>query len=372
MGALYDQVEKWLSDAPQAAHLIRALETLPLLGWTAREPAQASLPMLCQWGHVVEVTRAIPGADVMLAAMAEQIVATGSPKSKVWSELSGAAVSVSLGAIAAGRIPENESRSADWVMVWPEDCEVDVEVTSPLEKEFHRARRRIASELVDELMDATRGFDLVIHLVDPTNSMVLDEVRSAIQRLTEGEVCESVGRWQVRAEGIDRDPSTLFVAGQDQKPQWWPADHVRAFCVKSLVAGPTTIKATAQTRVCVGMPFHRYINPVQHKAERPQGRSGLPFLIAIDIKDLPGGLNAIPSAVEGYLPLWRTVSGILLFQEFQSFEHIGWIARLIKNPHAVSALPPSIGGGVDLDNVFEIRRPIREVRIPSPRPTAHE
>lgn len=369
MGALYDQLEKWLSDKPQAAHLIRVLETLPLSDWTAREPAQASLPMLCQWGHVVEMTRSIPGADVMLAAIAEQIIASGSPQSKVWSELSGAAVSVALGAIAAGRIPESESRTADWLMVWPEDCEVDVEVTSPMEKEFHRVRRTLASELVDGLMDATRGFDLVIDVVDPTDSNVLREVRSAIQHLTEGEVRESVGKWQVRAERIDRDPFTLFVAGQDQEPKWWPTDHVRAFCFKSLVAGPTTVKASAQTRVAVGMPFHRYMNPVQHKAEKPQGRVGLPFLIAIDIKDLPGGLRGIPSAVEGYLPLWRSVSGILLFQEFQSFEHIGWIARLIKNPHAVVPLPTSIGDGVDLGNVFEIRRPIREELIPSPQPT---
>lgn len=368
MGALYDQFEEWLCDQPQAAHLIRLLETLPISGWTVRQPAQASLPMLCQWGHVVEMTRSIPGADVMLAAMGEQILASGSPKSQVWSELSAAAVSIALGAIAAGRIPESESRTADWRMVWPENCEVDVEVTSPMEKEFHRVRRRIASELVDELMDATRGFDLVIHVVDPTDPKVLHEVRSAILRLTEGEIRESVCRWQVRAVGIDRDPATLFVAGQDQKPQWWPTDHVRAFCFKSLVASPTTTKATAQTRVAVGMPFHRYINPVQRKAEKPQGQSGLPFLIAIDIEDLPGGLRGVPSAVEGYLPLWRSVSGILLFQEFQCFEHIGWIARLIKNPHAAVPLPTSIGDGVDLGDVFEIRRAIRDQRIPSREP----
>jgi hypothetical protein len=199
----------------------------------------------------------------------------------------------------------------------------------------------------------------VIHVVDPTDAKALHEVQEAVHHLQEGEFRESAGRWEVRAERIDRDPATLFVAGQDEKPEWWPTDHVRAFCFKSLVAGPATIKATAQTRVAVGMPFHRYINPVQHKAEKPQGQVGLPFLIAIDIKDLPGALRGIPSAVEGYLPLWGSVSGILLFQEFHSFEQIGWIGRLIKNPHAAVPLPASIVDGID-SNVFEVRRPIRD------------
>jgi hypothetical protein len=119
------------------------------------------------------------------------------------------------------------------------------------------------------------------------------------------------------------------------------------------VAGPETTEAPPQVRVWTGLPFVSYLNPVKKKTDAPQGTKGLPFLIAVDVSGLPGALKEIPRAVEGFLPFWPAVSGILLYRDLSGFELVGWEWRFVRNPHATEQLPLSMpGGGGDAVHVW--------------------
>jgi hypothetical protein len=111
--------------------------------------------------------------------MAREIAALDAPTLETFAELSAAGLCVALGAIMAGRIPEGQSRIADWRMVWPVDAEVDVEVTVGRKKQAHLDREEAAKLLINELFDEYRSFDLVIDMLDSTNKSHYEAVRQA-------------------------------------------------------------------------------------------------------------------------------------------------------------------------------------------------
>jgi hypothetical protein len=103
-----------------------------------------------------------------------------------------------------------------------------------------------------------------------------------------------------------------------------------------------------------GVPYNSYVNPIMRKADFPQGTAGLPFLLAVDVSDLAGALREIPRAVAGFLPFWKAVSGILLFHDVMGVDQVGWLWRLIRNPHSVVPLPEALcAGRADLPQTME-------------------
>lgn len=81
------------------------------------------------------------------------------------------------------------------------------------------------------------------------------------------------------------------------------------------------------------------------KADSPQGEVGQPFLVVVDIANLPGAFSEMPRVLTGYLPFWKSISGILLYQDFKHVEKVGWLWRLINNPFAEVPLPEGLHNG---------------------------
>lgn len=346
MGSLYEQFASVLPRDPAVRDFVQEVEGLPgLAGWRMEEPTASRWPTVVGWGHVLTMTRNIPGGDRIRTALAKEILNSGAPAPETFAELSAAGLCIALGAVAAGRIPEGSKRTADWRMVWPTDAEMDVEVTVGNKKKAHVQRRAAAHVLASGLLDSSRPFDLIIDVVDPTRQATVDEIRLAVEGISEGDRLASSGCWEVRAEPITREPTVLFIAGQDQAPDWWPAAHARSCAWCAQVAVQDAAKAPPQVRVWTGLPFDSYVNPAKRKAEAPQGTKGLPFLVAVDIQGLPGAFGEIPCVVEGLLPFWTAVSGILLFQDLAGFDGVGWMWRLVQNPHAHVQLPESFSSG---------------------------
>ena len=94
------------------------------------------------------------------------------------------------------------------------------------------------------------------------------------------------------------------------------------------------------------------------KAAKPQGKKGVPFLIALDVQDLPGAFRELPIAILGYLPQWTAVSGILLFLDMMASTKCGWHWRLIQNPHATTSLPESLAARARFEATAETSLPL--------------
>ena len=103
-----------------------------------------------------------------------------------------------------------------------------------------------------------------------------------------------------------------------------------------------TGQANPQVRVNFGVPVTGYINPVQNKADRFQGSGTAPFVIVLDVNQLPDAFNELRRELPRYFPAWEHVSGVLIFQSTSSFSKIGWTIKLLPNPHAHNPLSSGI------------------------------
>jgi hypothetical protein len=345
MGTWYEKVSGLVPDAPIVRDLVESVERVPGLDcWSPRDGLENHWIELISWGFVLWMSRSLAGVDRLQRALGAEIVASGGPAPDTFAELSGAGLCVSLGAVAGGRIPRGNGKTADWRMVWPEDAGIDVEVTVARRKERHVERQALAMDLTKTLFKADRDFDLVVDLVNPTIFEDREAILAVAKTITSGQDVGSPGRWQLRAKAITRNPTVLFTGGQNQRPTWWPVDDARCSVFHGYVAGLETQHAPPQVQVFFGVPYDSYVNPIMRKANFPQGTAGLPFLVAIDISNLPGAFSEMPRAVTGFLPLWKALSGILLFHNLMGIDRVGWLWRLITNPYADVPLPESLCG----------------------------
>lgn len=277
MGKLLDQLGQHLPPDEILRDFIREVEALSgLADWETPAFAATHWPLIVRWGHALWMTRTIAGVERVRQKLGEEIAAENQPRQDTFAELSAAALCVALGAVMAGRIPECDSPSADWRMVWPEDAEVDVEATIAQKKDAHVRRAEAAEKLIEALYDPQRRFDLVVDILDSTNQADCDEIIEASNGILSGEIAAKPGSYEVRAEPITRETTVLYFGGQDPAPAWWPNDQARLYRFFQAVAGPESTTAPPQVRVWTGLPFVSYVNPVMRKADSPQGTGGLP------------------------------------------------------------------------------------------------
>ncbi len=355
MGTWYDKIRRCVSDAPIVRDLVESVERLPGLDkWSPRYGLENHRTELIRWGFALWMTRSLPGVEPLQRDIAGEILASDKPSPETFAELSGAALCVALGAVAGGRIPRGGGRTADWRMAWPGDAGLDLEVTAAKRKKKHVERQAFATDIANVLFTADHEFDLVIDLADPPLPEDRDAILTKAETIASGQTEGDPPRWEMRALKITRAPTVLYTAGQDPRPSWWPVDQARCFVLKGYVAGPDTDRAPSQVRICFGVPYDSYVNPIMRKADSPQGTEGLPFLVAVDIEDLPDAFREIPRAVTGLLPLWKAVSGILLFHGMTSIDRVGWLWRLLRNPYAEVPLPEELcAGRADLPQTME-------------------
>ena len=355
MGAWYERISGRLPDADVVRELVESVEQLPGLDrWCPPLGLENHWSDLIRWGFPLLMTRSLDGVDSLHRSVAADILASHGPSAESFAELSGAGACVGLGAVGGRRIPRSIGRTADWRLVWPDDAAVDVEVTVARRKEKHIVRQTLARDLATTLFRAERDFDLLVDVADPTIREDRDAIVAIADSIAVGRVESLAGRWQLRSQEIARGVTTVLAGSEDVRPPWWSATAARCFVVHQFLAGPDAHRAPPQVRVCFGVPYDSYVNPIMRKADFPQGEAGLPFLLAVDIAGLPGAFQEMPRVVADFFPNWRAVSGILLFQDMMGVDRVGWMWRLLRNPHADLQLPDTLcSGRADLPQAME-------------------
>ena len=341
MGLLYDQLRPHLPVSQTVNNLIESVQQLPgLEKWSLPETSVQLWPKLLQWGLSIWTTRNIPGTEEIRNKLGTEILTTGEPKFATLAELDGAALCIFLGAVAAGKIPEGKERTADWRMVWPNEYNIDVEVTSAEHKQEHVLRKKAAKDLTEVLFQEY-GFDVIVDIVNPTLKSDCEAIVDYISEMKAGDVREVSGHWRVRTEE-KRGTNVIWIGGQDQPPDWWGNDMARSCVFQQMITVKDAVTTPSQIQIWFGLPYQSYINPICRKAESPQGTKGLPFLIAFDVANLPSALSKISKSLDGWFGLWKSVSGILIFHRFCDFHRVGWTWQIISNPSATIKLSEHI------------------------------
>lgn len=335
---------------------IECFAALPELDqWQPKHVSFMETLPLIQLGVSLSLVSTVDTLDPIRRKIGRAIARGEDPDSSDVAEIHAAALCIALGATSLERVKEKSDKTPDFSVSWSAGKTVDLEVTSARAKPAHIERQQIAARVAEQLHNQNRArtWDLIVHYNNPSTEELSRLLKEA-HELKPGFSSEKTGEWHVSAKVSDREPYTLFTAGQKYElPKWWPTDTIAPFIFHGAVAGPNATVAPPQVRITYGVPVNAYINPVQNKAENPQGGVVNAFLIAIDVSKLPGAFSTFKRELPKFFDLWKSVSGVMTFRSFIHPAKAGWLWQLIPNPHASAALPSELLEKMDPENVLE-------------------
>lgn len=235
-------------------------------------------------------------------------------------------------------VPRSVTPTPDIEAVWDEGVIVDVEVVRGDPRQLHKAVRKGIDAFVGALGARDVNWHISAHLADAANSRDLESTLEAAIALRPNQSSGQEGKWHVCALSPEFRELVIGTQVTDQfGPVWWPKNE-SSFCAVSTLVGAIE-SPVVQIRSLV--PTASYIGPVRRKAESRQGRTGHPYLIALDVSDLPQAHKRILAELSDYFEIWSNVSAVLLFESrfYFGYEHKEWLYSMHRNPYAIVPLP---------------------------------
>jgi len=271
-----------------------------------------------------------------------------------WSEIHTCALLTHWG-LKPRFIEETKTKTPDLEILLHGGTIVDVEVARAEVRQEHRAAYDRLAELAGALRPSDIEGDLLLILQDASNVTDVNELFEASYHLRPGESAEREGRWfacavQTGEMGVSNE-STEALA-----PAWWAGRP----CLRTnsiLMDGTNQVKPTVLS--FSQPPPACYQGPITRKANSGQGRSGHPYLIAVDMTEVLGWQKQVDNYIAENFPIWRHVSGVLAFERrfwsWPSAEKL-YLSKMYINEHAQFPLPQQLArlGGNNRQDLFEL------------------
>jgi len=239
---------------------------------------------------------------------------------------------------AVSFVPRQDTPTPDIEATWGDGVMVDVEVARGETRQLHMAVQNGISAFVGALQPRDVAWNVTAFMADASNSEDLSAMFEAATILQPEQSAEAYGKWYVRAVplGLRADvvgAHTIELFG----PTWWPNNEPNYFSTSTLIG--STGNPVVQLRSLI--PLASYMNPVLRKANSGQGRPGSPYLIALDVSELPRAHERIVDDLRGYFEIWSHVSAVLFFEPrfYAGFERKEWVVSIHRNPGAAISLP---------------------------------
>lgn len=282
-----------------------------------------------------------PAANAKLEEVSDAFVASSHTdwRNSTWSEMVVAALLAARRASVEVQPRVPGARTPDLRVRWSETSDVMVEVSRATPRRRQQAVASGLQELALVLPPGDLNCHVVCHMADAADPADQSAVLDALTRLQPGVRLDNPGRWsvvgvEIEAEISDRD---LRLA---HRPQWWIDD---APCA---IASSVRLGQRPPPRVVLmsAIPVEPLFGTIQNKADRPQHRDGLPFVIALDATELVRPARQVETELAGFLPLWDHVSAILVVQTrfFTGHGRKGWQWTLVGNTNASVPLPRAV------------------------------
>ena len=258
-------------------------------------------------------------------------------RSSLISEIHAGALLSNWGATVSF-VPHRHTPTPDIEATWDDGVIVDVEVVRGETRQLHMAVKNGVSAFTGALQPRDVTWNVTAFMADASNSKDLAAMFEAATILQPKQSAEDYGKWSVSAIPLSlRDDvvgaHTIELFG----PAWWPKNEPCYLSTSTLIG--STGNPVVQLRSLV--PLTSYMNPVLRKANSGQGRPGNPYLIALDVSELPRAHERIVDDLRGYFEIWNHVSAVMLFEPrfYTGFERKKWVVSIHCNPDATVSLP---------------------------------
>lgn len=236
-------------------------------------------------------------------------------------------------------VPRQAHPTPDIEANWDDQVTLDVEVARGETRQLHKAVQSGVETFVGALQPGDVAWNVVGFIADASNAVDLAAMFEAAIALNPGQCAEEAGRWCVQAVALERRDEVVGAHSAELfGPGWWPSDAPNYFSTSTLLGATGNPVVLLRSLV----PLASYTNPILRKATGGQRRPGNPYLIAVDVSELPRAHERIVNDLIGYFKIWDHVTAVLLFEPrfYIGVERKEWVVSIHRNPSATNVLPP--------------------------------
>ena len=306
-----------------------------------------------EWGIPLVQIEGFSDEDTNLKPLHQKIGCAiankGAPKPSDLAELDIAALMALNKAQSLKYVKTGDSKTPDFQVQW-DDHLVELEVTKAQPREAHIELDNFAKELMEKIMALKLPWRIIVYVaakLSETDTLVLLQT---LQGIKPGSYKEISGKWwlfietpsaPVRTEEFNMTIGSKvglhFIEG-------WPSGTALSGAQLGVrVYNPEEDMISVNIiDIVPGVPIVNYINPLDRKATRIQGSKTVPFIVAVDIGDLPGGYTEYQRLLPIYLKEHPSISAVLLFHREAEANKFGWIWELHLNSGTEYPLPSAM------------------------------
>lgn len=238
-------------------------------------------------------------------------------------------------------MPRQAHPTPDIEANWDDGATLDVEVARGETRQLHMAVQSGVETFIGALQPGDVAWNVAGFIADASNSVDLAAMFEAAIALCPGQSAGDAGRWCVQAVALERRDDVVGAYSTELfGPAWWPSDEPNYFSTSTLIGATGNPVVLLRSLV----PIASYTNPILRKATGRQKRPGNPYLIALDVSELPRAHERIVNDLIGYFKIWDHVTAVLLFEPrfYIGVERKVWVVSIHRNPSATIALPPHL------------------------------
>jgi hypothetical protein len=366
---LWDQFKHIFSPnaSPIIRESIRELETLPDLklrnplpkNWSPKFEDMLYIRRLVAWGIPLVMTKEFADEASNLKPLRQRIggaiARNGFPDPNDLAELDCAALMILNQAKMLKRIQKTSFPTPDYHVYW-DNTVIEVEVTKAQPKETRIETEKSTKSLMERLVALELKWHIVIYFA---NRLTEEDIQLLLQTLREAKLghYRLLDRWWLFIENLPPPvPEAELRMQIDDTVGAWPVSGWLSDIVQTGFESGFRTYSPEEGKLAVniidinaGVPRKNYINPLERKATRVQGSKAAPFIVAIDIGELPGGFAVYQQILPTYLEKHPDISAVLLFERtsegkgfLQIHNGFEWTWKLHLNSNADHPLPSAM------------------------------
>lgn len=235
-------------------------------------------------------------------------------------------------------VPRQASPTPDIECSCVDGIILDVEVARGETRQLHMAVKSGVEAFVGALQPGDVAWNVAGFIADASKSEDLAAMFEAATILRPEQSAEETGKWCVQAVPLDQRDDVVGPHSVELfAPSWWPSSEPSYFTNSTLIGAMGNPVVHLRSLV----PLASYMNPLLRKASSGQRRPGNPYLIALDVSELPRAHERIVDELSGYFTIWNHVSAVLLFEPrfWIGVDRKEWVVSMHRNPSASVSLP---------------------------------
>ena len=266
-----------------------------------------------------------------------EIASDGAISSGTWGEISTIAILSKICEMKLSPIQTSTTKTPDFLAV-VNGSEAEIESTKASRKALQMEMSQKYNDICREISSVKQdGIDAVVHIGNGFEQSDKEEILNFYKSNGANKVSKEVKNRYHASISDPAFPQGVIMSGDHQvkNPSWFNKsdDLVNQFCFDVKVSSDTSVNY-GQTRILFQTKVNRYMDPVKRKMAAFQGSGTRPFILFLDVTNLPKAIDIYSKKAGNFLSKYEMLSCLVVFNNLLGFETCGFNFIIIENASA--------------------------------------